>query len=80
MTLQAMAETDKTPSMRLLETLDPLGRDIDMIIADAIRKRGTLTGAADELQITKGALSQWIARRGGLLETRVRFPGSEKKD
>jgi hypothetical protein len=54
----------KTPTMRLLEVIDPEERKINEIMLDAYRKTGSEAKAAHLLDITQQAFNDWKYRLG----------------
>jgi hypothetical protein len=54
----------KTPTMRLLEVIDPEERKINEIMLDAYRKTGSEAKAAHLLDITQQAFNGWKYRLG----------------
>lgn len=70
-------EITKTTEMRLIEALDPEGRDIRAIIQSLVDETGTVREAAGRLEMDPSALSKWIDRLGGNVRSRVIFPERE---
>jgi hypothetical protein len=75
MFLMARTDAGKTAAMRLVELSDPARRDIREIIEEALRRTGSLRGAAGEMDLPATTVSRWIRDLGGrvVTETHVEF-------